>query len=76
MTKAIAGMESVFSELQNSSNGLERAFANVVSKADGMGLTFENLKDLTDFETSVTKDEEGNVTGFTGDLEQIYAKVA
>lgn len=75
MAKAITGMETVFSKLQNSSNGLEKAFANVISKADGMGLTFEDLEKLENFEDSVSKDVNDELV-FDGALSELYAQVA
>jgi hypothetical protein len=75
MTEAIAGMETVFSKLQKSSNGLEKAFANIISKADGMGLTFEDLQNLENFEDSVSKDANGELV-FDEALSELYAQVA
>ena len=71
MTKVITGMESTFNSLKTSSSGLERAFANIISKADGMNLTFEDLQNLGNIKQSVITDAEGNMS-FTGEMSELY----
>jgi hypothetical protein len=66
-------MESVFNILKTSSIGLEKAFANVISKADGMGLTFEDLSKFKEFEDKDFEEVYDDKNGFAGDLHELYA---
>ena len=71
----IKALENSFSILENSSGRLGKAFANVITEADGAGLTLEDLSNMKDqFSEGAATDEEGNVI-WSQALEDAYAAV-
>ena len=73
----IAKLEVVFSKLENSTVPLEKAFINVVSKAEGAGITledFSNYKDL--FTGSYQGALNGNGSFKQDELNQLYSQVS
>ena len=81
LTENIVNMESVFAKLQSSSNTLEKSFANVISKADGAGLTLSDLTQNANvfegtYEQSIANDKNGNIIFSNSKLQELYNKVS
>ena len=77
MIEAITKMEYILNNLKKSSNGLEKAFANVISKADGAGITLEDFSNNKDLFTTSFQEALNDDGGFKNEeLNQLYSKVS